>query len=91
MAPSQTFDIFVGTETGFLKGIMNISKVCNSHIVVLRLCDERYIWFLGVNTSHKYFKNLNSLDSLDKQREIITMIWNDSNETEVFIKWHWSI
>uniref|UniRef100_T1J0T6 WD repeat-containing protein 74 n=1 Tax=Strigamia maritima TaxID=126957 RepID=T1J0T6_STRMM len=51
-------NVFVGAQTGLLK---------------------------GVNTERKVFRNLNSVQSLDKQDEIRAMCWSNNDESEILI------
>lgn len=37
----------------------------------------------GVNTTRKYFQNLNSINGLDRQDEILMMCWGNPQETEI--------
>ena len=38
--------------------------------------------FLGINSHAKTFNNLNSLDNLDKDKEILCMSWTDPDEQD---------
>ena len=75
-------DVWVGSETGILKGKLfnfvpdNITKFAKGTSLSFNLV-------LGIDLKKKSFQNYGNLSELSKEDDIYQMCWLNDNETEV--------
>ena len=81
MSSTQDFNVYVGAETGLFKGKL-------LHFFSQKILEVLYFaLFPGVNFNHQQIiaKNLNNLQSLDRQQEITCIAWGNVDESEILI------